>query len=124
MAYKYVDFRKVQENQKIVLGTLVRELTTYEQHTSSRFDLVHAHQFNAVVSYFDNSLSKTFLFKSTTLVPDAILMNYIYKKKKNSKIPVEVIVDKENYSNYIVLIDKALEEYLGSERNWVLKKIT
>ena len=120
-SYKYNDIHEIGENQKIIVGILDRKSTTYYWDTGFHYG-IHVNLMKAVISYTEDMTGKQYFFNCTVLLPRGILFNY--EKKKTIEIPVEVIVDKDDYSKYTVLLDKALEEKLGLDRDLLMRKLS
>ena len=130
-SYKYNELHEVGESQKIVVGELNRNMTKHRSFTSHvrASDVLKGRTphyictIDAVISCYEKENKREFQFKCSVFVPKRILVAYI--NRSMTSIPVEVIVDKLDYSKYTVLLNKALEETFGTEmaEGWLNTKI-
>lgn len=114
-SFKYHDLHTVKDNQIKIIGKMLKKETRCVDFSEPGCAVIF-YEFQTIVSYFDDKLGQIFHFKALTYIPLCIFANYSKYENNNRDIPVEVIVDRNDFSKYIVLIDKALEENFGTTR--------
>lgn len=121
-SYKYNELHVVGESQKIIVGELDRKLTKCFPIGSIKSPY-HGFIMDAVISCYEKENQRLFQFKCRVCVPRRLYTDYINHSK--TPVPVEVIVDRMDYSKYTVLLNKALEDIWGKEldRGWLQKKV-
>lgn len=121
-SYRYNELHVVGESQKIVVGELDRKLTKCLPIGGFK-SIYHGYIMDAVISCYEKENQRAFQFKCRVCVPQRLFVDYINHSK--TPVPVEVIVDRMDYSKYTVLLNKALEDIWGKEldRGWLNKKV-
>jgi len=121
-SYKYNEIHEVNESQKVIIGELDRNMTTYQRCNNIRSSL-HFGKLDAVISYYEKDTGKKYLFYSSVLLPGGVLLKYV--NHSQTLIPVEIIVEKGDYSKYTVLLNKAMEEKFGlnPDPGWFRRRV-